>query len=360
MRKNKGDISIMVIMRKMIDIELTWATYNNLIFILQSSESGTTWVLNNFVQFYCVSNLHSFSIPTIGSIPEADSFREWAKCSMIDYQKISNEFIKKNYKEFSHFIKEALNDNWQTYTMFEHSKLFESEDKRKMFHKSLIVNYDDNKKMFLLYDNFRCKNLRYCSMWVDEDKMNKAFNYAVRPIGELNDQTQWFDDSFDWVQLVKLKNKKYLFNMNLFNQYLKDFISSSNSFLSYEKYKNSDYIYGLDVYKCTIKYLKDLSLGNVKAFDIRIFTMIRDSKKLMILRLEYFKCNFIFLDDLDNILELYNDMMKEAELILNKFIKIRVLKDKNRFPELCSNVESIMEKEKYAINELIKVISKVI
>jgi len=114
--------------------------------------------------------------------------------------------------------------------------------------------------------------------------------------------------------------------------------------------RNRKHIYGLATYDYLRKYVKSAFDG--EQVDPKALHVLWEHKKLMVLRLKYlYDINYLL--SVDYFVEKYENIEKQALVARNLLIKYNLTKDTKIIQSIVAILDTVEEKEKILVNELI-------
>lgn len=332
-------------------IESTWASYSNLFSIIGKYENAYSWIMNHFTQMVGVTK--NWGLPNLTFIPSNDPLKEWDKCPFIEVQKMRREIIEKKWNSLSDFLTDTINEGYYGYVFLNQFQVRKSN--KNGLHRNFVYGYKGN--CFLVADHF--DNGKYKTVTVDSALLDEAFAYMNNE--EILSQLETdkiLNEVYPYILLVKPIDREYSFDPSLLACYVNDLLQSKNSFKCYEYYPNCKNVFGLNNYDFLIEYLDKFIRGNMRLLDQRPFTLVRDHKKMMILRMEYLS-NHVLQGkerELSEVRELYTELYMKTANILGLFLKYAVEKDNRYIASIQGRLESLKASEKPVLKKLLDIL----
>lgn len=145
-------------------------------------------------------------------------------------------------------------------------------------------------------------------------------------------------------------SKSYQFDIALVKELLGDYLYSQNSSERVRGFYNptDDYYYGMQVY-ANLKLHYDVE--NIIHSDIRPLHVLWEHKKLMFQRIKYMIDKGYLKPD--SYLDDYSEIERLALVCRNLLLKYRLSPNKSRIPNLTTQLDAIVEKEKAILDKLL-------
>ncbi|MCG8499904.1 MAG: hypothetical protein MJB12_05785 [Firmicutes bacterium] len=345
-------------------IEATYSSNSHLFSVILQSPNGYAWIMNHYIQLWCSGYGSKNRDMVLNFIPLSNPCHSWDKCEYIKHQRIDLTFMMNHWQSIVDFTIDSINGGWYVYMLLDQYFIPESElgDGTHFAHKNFFYGYEKTKKLFYIADHF--DEGKYGFKTVGFSNMLKAFD-SVTKGAEYRAFRQSSKDSFylhsfrDLCYLIKLNDHDYSFNKQLLEDYLSDYFYSTNRFQFYHHYSFNKMIYGLDTYACLIEYINDTHDTNIDSIDYRIFTMLKDHKNLMLLRLAYLKANH-YKDrhsQLEKVIVMYKDILTKSNMILNLILKLNFSKNMTIIQHIIKHLTHMRQIEKKALESFIEIVS---
>lgn len=301
----------------------TWSSDNFLISSILSKDTAYDWFMNYYVNTICVVKTDGSNAPPSLlfhpiCIPTTSQFlcNIWDLCPFIDKNTLNREIVKTCYPQFSDFVVDSICHNYFIYANFGQSKI----RGKKFSHKAYITGYDRDLNEIYLADHIDKGRFQHFKLSFED--LNFAFL-------EADDYIPFYDEDHQMEQLaiylIKPKDFKYQFNIELTTQFLTDYLNSVSGSGFYTNIRNTPYRkdefhFGIKHYQLLESYL--LYLINTKdynAIDFRTFTFLCDHKTVMYKRIEYLIDKKYMKVDLR-----FLSKLKEIQLLANKCLYLYI------------------------------------
>lgn len=288
--------------------------------ILKFNKKHRAWLLNNFLQIYCLKDLYKVE-PKVkrGTLNFFYNFYgDWNIFELtanpcLDYEKISFSSFHNLKINIVDFLKNQLKDG--KYLLCGYDKYFISASEHYMRkhagHTMFINGYTQSG--FVCHDNFM--HGKYQEIIVTEDEIKNSLHSLME------DEAVAKEANLSGVCSIKLQknfrndNLKELFSLNLGNIYvgIQEYLMNSKYA---ERYKNSSYfVFGVNCYEELFNFLNDFN----EFVDWRAFCYMMDHKKVMLYRLQCIS-NEICLE-LGKEINTYLLLIQKFKLIIFNIIK---------------------------------------
>lgn len=276
----------------------------------------------------------------------------WDLCPFIEKITLNREIVKLEYEKFSDFVIKFISNNYFIYANFEQSKI----RKEKYTHKAYITGFNVNSNEIYLSDNVDFG--RFTNFSLSFEDINNAFIKADDIIPLYDKDHQMEENS---IYLIKVKEFNYKFNINLFIQFLKNYLNSESgmgfiSNICNTPYRKDKFYYGVVIYNFINDYLNRLLNNVTKSLDNRIFTFLLDYENLMLKKINYLIKNN-YLRDFNFILKQINENIKISEVMLYLFLKFGISNDKKELMKIQNYLSFLNNKDINLIENLLNNIS---
>lgn len=332
-------------------ITTTWATDNHLFAVLLSSHDAYAWVMNNYIQLIYVKSPDN---PSVRFLPW-NKIETWYKCEYAEIQIINIDFIKMKWSSINSFIIDSINNGWYVQLVLDQFYIRASNRFGHIHsaHNNLFYGYERSSEVFYMSDNFNMG--KYSFETTQFNDVIAAFKSVIND----NNQNFVFDNK-DTAVLLKLNSHKYSFNIQLLLDYLRDYLDSKNSFKTFRDYEFTNLTYGINVLDCLMEYIEDIYVNHTNWINHTLFTMLRDHKQLMLLRLEYIQKSIDLKThnlNFNNLILSYVEIFNTTVIILNLAIKYNVTQNKSILMKIVAKLTDVKLIETNAIRDLIDIMS---
>ena len=154
------------------------------------------------------------------------------------------------------------------------------------------------------------------------------------------------------IYMMKIENKDYCFDMDLFKRLLEDYKNERNSLDSPETIKHCEIentYWGMAAYQYLINYLSLLDANS--KIDLRSFCVLYDHKTAMCDRIQFFLDNQMIRDY--SVLERYKTIKNDVLECVNLCVRYSISLNSNILDKCIKKLENIYTKEKVVIEELL-------
>lgn len=337
-------------------VHMTWVPYNHLIVIAQREKGFRGWFLNTMVNVIAMcANVGAPSTPflTYAVYPEPSSMycrgNIWDLCPFIHKLTVSREFLMDMNINVVDFLIKMIEKGNYIYIYLKRPEEF--------VHQQIVYGFDLNKGVIYLADFF--ENVRYGIKEMPISDIEKA--YAV----EESDVPGYASERFKYIYLARPKQHKHDFSLNILQQSINDYLSSTNSFGIIDsmliennvKYNNSIY-YGISSCTPIIDYLIRKKTDSIEPYmDYTLFSFLNDSKNITSLLIEYlYQCSFI--KDESKITE-GNEMVNISNKILNMCLKYNVNKNTQIIDRIIDEINRLKLSEESLLKSLLNEVSTI-
>lgn len=316
--------------------------------ILENESAFHGWFFTNFTQLYTFSNRKN---------PISD-FK-------IDFYSHNGKYPKVPFLEYFNFNKDTI-------TIFNHDilNLIIEHINLNYYIEAGIDEYYWSSKRSFRKKHFHHDNLVYGYNLKEEKLYYLGYNKEMI-FGEHSVHFNEFISSFtndmeaniklikNFTQELLSETTKYVyhdnlnFDMDIFKQYLVDFLESKNSFNSHRGMESS--VFGLEIYDETVRRITDdIRISK----DMRIFRIIWEHKKIMHKRIKYLN-NIGFLSNkgINYFSNRYLQLIDECTILRSNAMKYYITDKKEVLYSMCSRLEKIKLTEKGMLRELLSIIS---
>lgn len=351
--------------RKIIELKnpllSTWSSESHFMSLILNQKGSMSWIFNNYINLIG----HYFEdtkMITIGFFPRHDPtnpenpINAWSMCPFAATKNVSYDFINENFKDVISYVFEAIDDGYCIYLDLKQDFL----DKKMSgnVHKTFVYGYDNNKKVVLVADHYN--NGKYDMAEVEFEKFKLAFEKAYEKNAQIDTNKSYSNQNqvvseLRKIVLIKLREYNYTFNVEWFKMQLNDYINATYTLgciAPVHKINNAKMYYGVSCYQLVIDYMYRLWEGKVDDLDWRCITLLCDHKKLMKKRIVYFYNNKICDITEKEIIE-YENLEKQAQVLLNLFLKYYVKPDKEILLKIIDGIKKMKKAERVLLEELL-------
>lgn len=159
------------------------------------------------------------------------------------------------------------------------------------------------------------------------------------------------------INLFKLQDARYDFNLSLMKMFLSDYLNSRDStsrfIYSHQPY-NKDVIWGLKYYDYVKEYCSQIEIDLI---DIRFFHILYDHKKLMKMRLDYLITNHIICEkNSEAILDESDNLINVSLELRNLVIKYNCTKSEKILERIVNRIDDLKKMDKKFIKNILSLL----
>ena len=350
--------------RKILDLAKpilrTWSSESDLESMALLQENAIDWMLDNYVNMIgywnyqeqrCALELIPRQDPTLGD----PMLCSWMKCPFINLYTVSHSFVRNRFENILAYILDAIESGYYIFFYIHQGTL--STRMGPDVHGIFVYGFDKKNQILYVADHY--DNGKYALAELGFEEFLKA--YELTYWDEEGYYLPKYENDILWenkpIYIAKSRPFKYEFSVEWFKIQLKDYLESTHSLNSaasvtegpgYKRY------YGISSYDLVIYYMDQLACNKENVMkDHRIITIICDHKKLIAMRMEYFRekglC-MIHEEDVEKSRMLY----KSSEIILYLFLKFKLTDN----IEILEKIKDILWEMKNIEFELLSDINK--
>ncbi|MBA2212603.1 hypothetical protein [Sellimonas intestinalis] len=347
--------------------EATSSSHQATIFsILKSKKEGKQWIINNYIQLFCLKDLYRARDIRKGTLDYFyNEYGDWSlfelsanpllEFALIDFQTFRE--LRKKYKiSLIELLINAINNNKYIYLGIDkyYISFYEEFGKVHCAHHLFINGYDEKEGYFVSHDNFI--QGKYCEHNISFDVIERAFE------GVLKDASLEADAYVGGIAFLKYRIRYWhKESKNMFEFNLEKIVQSLKEYLMQPFYKDryaymKDYVFGIECYdelKKMICYNED----SKNIIDYRAFCCLRDHKKIMIFRLENMQNILKF--DLENCILGMREVERELSIIINMILKCNIKNDEEIIERIVKRFDNVKRKEIAILSEAINKMEKI-
>ena len=348
---------------KIIEPEATSSSHQAAVFsILKTTEEGKNWLINNYIQVYCLKDLYKARDERKGTLDYYyNEYGDWSLFefsgnpllgySLIDYKMFLELKIKYKISVID-LLKSAIGKKRYIYIGIDkfYIEFYDEYEKMHAGHHLFINGFIESKKSFIAHDNFA--GGKYCEHEISFDTLEKAFlnileNYEL--------QAEAYAGGIVFLE-YKIRYW-HLENQNMFQLNIEKIIYLLKEYLMIPGYDNKfkyikNYSFGMEVYEELINLIKNNGIKEGKDVDFRAFCCLRDHKRIMILRLENIQNHL----NLNLERQIYEMKVIEREItqVIMMFIKYNLVKRKTILSRALEFFWEIRNKEYIVLFQVIR------
>lgn len=307
--------------------------------IISEKKECLPWIFSNYSNLFIDENgFCDFFVKT----PEYYLY-PWFQGS----QRLHRDFLIEHNIELIKFIKDNLNNNNYIWLHVDEFNLPCSDkfNKQHFIHSQMISGFDDMSQKFTINGYYNKK--KYSTEYVNYEDLSLSF-YKAKPD---------MDFKF-YIHLIKYNTDyrlaDFTYNLSLLKQQLLCYLNSSlEPLLNPEEIYNlnikNSIVTGLDLYAKLITELKNHSYVYSSH---RIFYILFEHKKFMLLKLNYLKTENFFTFS-DEIFSKYDSILKITEIQLFLFLKYKLTGNKELLEKIIELLSTIKKDEKEVLELMI-------
>ncbi|WP_042199095.1 hypothetical protein [Paenibacillus camerounensis] len=307
--------------------------YGTLFSIISDEKNLEPWIYSNFIQLRYVIDWNVYFFDNHDLLFET--------CPYVTKTSINRELINR-WTSFKEFITYSIDENLYIWCHLDRFFIpsFSEYQNNNRFHETLIYGYDTEKNIIYISDNLQ----------------GGAYKTTQCTFEEAEAAFQNVESEYEFINKVNLikKNSIIDFDSHAFNrEYLIDslqrYLYSKRSFdLINPKVLN---IYGLNVYHHLISTITHHKKDTPK-LDIRVFHLLWEHKKLMVMRLEYLH-EISCLTESGDLIDKYKKLEKKSLIIRNLALRYEVSRKLDDLTKIESGLVEIMNSERELLEKLI-------
>lgn len=216
------------------------------------------------------------------------------------------------------------------------------------FHDLMVYGFDDSSEMFYIL-GYTYQNI-YSATQASYSELENSF-LDTKENGILTS--------------VKTKEHIYTLDLRIITKLLEEYYLSINTYEKYrisniwcldEYYKNAKY--GLDAVKSLKSFLDNVANGSFDP-DKRVLYLLHEHKNFMLLRLKYLQ-DYNILKGIDNIIEEYSSVEKNALVAMKLFLKFYIKNDKEDIGKIKKYIDRIIESEESLLPLILEKLKEVV
>lgn len=347
--------------------EATSSSHQAAIFsILKSKSEGRQWLINNYIQLFCLKDLYQARDVRKGTLDYFyNEYGDWSlfelsanpllEFALIDFQTFRE--LRKKYKiSLVDLLINAINNNKYIYIGIDkyYINFYGAFGKKHCAHHLFINGYDEKEGFFIAHDNFI--QGKYCEHNISFDVIKSAFE------GVLKDKSLESDAYVGGIAFLKYRIRywhKEAKNMFEFN--LEKIIQNLKEYLMWPFYKDryahiKDYVFGIECYD-ELKKLIWHTEDSKRIIDYRGFCCLRDHKKIMVFRFENMQKILKF--DLVKCILGMQEIERELNIIINMILKYNIKKDNKIVKRILEKFDNVKSKEIAVLSEAINEMERI-
>lgn len=348
--------------RKILDIAKpilrTWSSESHFESIVLLQESAMEWMFDNYMNLIGYWNYRRKSgqlafIPRIFPTTDKLSLSAWVRCPFLDFHYVSHSYIRNNFKDILEYIMYVIEKGYYVYL-----NMFQKILSIRMgsdIHKTFIYGFDKNKRILYVADHYDLGKYTLAELGFDE--FLKAYEFTYWD----SDGCNLLSGDVTWerevIVIAKAMNFSYKFNMDWFKLQLQDYLDATyrmHCVAAIEEGEGYKRYFGISSYDLAMDYL-DMLMEDGKEIgkDWRILTLICDHKKLLKMRVDFFRERGICSISDEEMMR-YDRLHKSSEVVLNLFLKYRM----SGKAESLMKMKEILESMKNAEYEMLRELQK--
>ena len=331
-------------------IPSTWVSNSHLFAILQTREEGLDWLVANFIQLRYADDAGPPFLPHLNYLPIEGT------CKLLTIKVFGRNIVDHFLLPVIGFLKFCIDNG--SYISININQQYIRGYNQRFDHTLLVYGYDDYEQFLYVADHFDYG--AYAGKTAKFEDFEKGYNEGQKNMWF---KTMEFHDAlYDNGEFIYKGNDKLVesYKTTMLN-YLKDYCGCTSLHDMYEQplpEPEKSFLYGFDCYDAVIRYLK-LLLEEKTSTDRRIFTQLRDHKYMMPLRAEMIG-KYKFCKD-PEVLGWLKEKSREAhnlsEVMLCKFIKYEITKNKSIVESMVGDVVALRDLERIIIEKTIQILS---
>lgn len=194
-------------------------------------------------------------------------------------------------------------------------------------HRTFIYGFDENKRILYVADHYNHRKYALAELGFDEFLKAYEFTYWDNNGDNLIQSDKLLIRETQMITIAKQRPFKYEFNLEWFKMQLKDYLDATYTLHCVAAIAEAEGVkryFGISSYNLALDHLDEL-IKNEKecSKDWKTFTLICDHKKLLKMRMEFFRDRDICSIN-DEEIEKYDMLYSSSEIALNLFLKYRV------------------------------------
>jgi len=351
--------------RKILDLAKpilsTWPAESHLESMILLQENAIEWMFDNYINLLGSWN-YSLKASYLEFIPFSNPTRHditlsaWAKCPFLEVWYVSHNYVRNKFKNILEYIMYAIGEGYYLY-MDMYQDIFLTRMSLK-YHLTFIYGFDRRRRIIYVADHYN--HGKYALSEVTFDEFLKAYEitYWDNSNGNLLESSKEMSKEQKVITIARAKPFNYKFNKEWFKLQLSDYLESTyrlHGVSSVPEQENHKRYFGISNYDLVL-YLIDKLIEkeeNIKN-DCRIFTLMRDHKTLLKMRLDFFEERGICCIG-DKEITKSNEILKSSEFVLNHFLKYSVT---GKEMELNMMKEKLLDMKKTEFELLGKLLNK--
>ncbi|MEK4250358.1 hypothetical protein [Paenibacillus sp. FSL W7-1287] len=292
------------------------------------------WYATNYIQMYCYKDFNIHLIPIDFNVgPHKSEF--YSFCPYLEVQNLTYSLIESLNQNIIDLVIRSIDDG--NYIDVQLDEFYvpnrENFGKRYFIHTNMIYGYDNSDKTFDI--------LGYAEGNVFRSSRISYYDF----------ERAFYKGEDSQVTLIKPHNHySYNFNLSLVKQQLSDYMYAIDSFSCFNINRNVEpnIVHGVEVYDYLIVNLP------IRPIDLRPLHLIYEHKKMMLLRLEYFRKNELISEDLFEFLFAeYKSLEKLSLVSRNLQLKNAISPSSKNMDKIINNLKMIKCRELELIPVLI-------
>lgn len=339
--------------KKLLPVEYPIVSSNSehgyLLSSIQTNKSAWEWIISNYVHISLYFAPNGYDI---NFVPMANH----ANCPCINYQRISNELIKRKWNNIIDFVIESIESGKYVFIHLDWYWLPCSDSFRKkhVWHPTLIYGFDKYHKTLNLADFYT--NGKFIFTTEKVENICKAFNSGIEH------EVSYFNKRYNCADSVILYdhilNFKYKFYLELLIDSLCDFLKSTNISMVYDrgdqvyyegKYKNYSTVFGINVLTMIAQLFND---EIDRKINLKLLSVPLEHTNLMLRRIEYLETHN-YLVDSSMIKCIFKDIQKKMHIAVGLSCKYNIVLDRKILKRLSMLFMEIKELEQQGCEKLI-------
>ena len=299
-------------------------------------EKYAPWFYSHFIQIFTGTSCGPFGFFDM-------VFKNYP---FIEYQSIKNNTLLMMNANPKEFIKNALDEGWYVYTEIDEYYLSNKPafNNYSFEHFNLIFGYDEEEQLYNIAGYLQSKNAvsSFSESKVKMEEVEKAFINAPK------------QETF----LLKLNNFRTKFDYNLVVESLYDYVYSQNTssrVRALEEFGKTKRTYGIktmELLNIRLKEIIETGYDNRYHFDLRIFRLLWEHKKIMYDR-------FVYMNEIqaakisEAILCDYKEVVDGYKVLFALAKKVYITKETDSMPKMIEKIENLITKEKEVLESVL-------
>ena len=338
----------------------TWSSESNLESIALLQEDAMEWMFDNYINLMGSWNYQRKSsqlvfIPRNFPITVDVTLSVWARCPFINSFFVSHNYIRRKYKNILEYIMYAIEEGYYVFLNMNQENL--STRMGAKIHRTFIYGFDENKRILYVADHYNHRKYALAELGFDEFLKAYEFTYWDNNGDNLIQSDKLLIRETQMFTIAKQRPFKYEFNLEWVKMQLKDYLNATYTLhcvAALGEVEGVKRYWGISSYNLAVDHLDEL-IKNEKecSKDWKTFTLICDHKKLLKLRMEFFRDRGICSIS-DEEMDKYDMLYRTSEIVLKLFLKYRVSGNVKPLKKMQDMLMEMKEVEYELLSELQK------